>query len=101
MAISYQPGPGGSRTLLNISAPTQVKSGQGYVYRVRMIVEPTANGAVYDMATGGTPSVANQIAVIPYQPGNQEAYTVEIHAPFFEGLYIDPGTSGTVTVSYD
>lgn len=93
---------GGSKVALNISTPTQVFTGPGYVGRVHLIVEPTANGAIYDTVNATTPAaVSNQIGVIPYQPGEQQAYTVVVHCPVTNGLYVDPGTGGTVTVVYD
>ncbi|WP_455387439.1 hypothetical protein [Petrachloros mirabilis] len=95
------PGPGGSKKVLNISVPTQIKTGSGYVYRVFFIVEPTANGAIYDLAQGGTPSLANTMAILNYIPGQQVSDTAVIYAPFVDGLYINPGTGGVVAVTYD
>lgn len=44
---------------------------------------------------GGTAGVANLISVIPTTAG-----PLEIVAPFYKGLYINPGTGGNVAVSY-
>lgn len=36
-----------------------------------------------------------------YGPGQQLGDTEVILAPFVNGLYVDPGTGGTVSVTYD
>lgn len=99
--MSYLPSPGGSHTALNVNTARQIKNGQGYAHRVFIIVDPSANGGIYDIATGGTPSTTNQIAVIEFQPGQQLGGTIVVLASFFNGLYVDPGTGGTVTVTFD
>ncbi len=91
-----RPGPGGANTALGISANTQVKNSQGYVYRIFVITAPSAAGGVFDMSSGGTASTSNQLAVIPTTGG-----IVEVIAPCFNGIYIEPGTGGVVSVSYD
>jgi len=171
------PGPGGSRVAFNITAPTQVYTGAGNVFRVFVNTAPTAAGGVYDVATattasavatinatgvvtgvtvftpgagytsaptvtfsaptsgttatgtatinssgqvtsvtvtypgsgytsppsvtfsaptgGGTAGATNLISAIPLAAG-----PVEIVAPFYSGLYVNPGTGGIVSVSY-
>ncbi len=44
---------------------------------------------------GGTAGAANLISAIPTAAG-----PVKIVAPFYQGLYINPGTGGVVSVSY-
>ena len=91
----FRPGPGGYKVVFNVSAATQViQSGSGTVFRVYVNTAPTAAGGVYDMANGGTPSAANLICVIPAAAG-----IVEIIAPYYSGLYINPGSGGNVAVS--
>ena len=94
--IQYRPSPGGARMAFNITAATQVKAAQGVVYRVFVNTAPTAAGGVYDMASGGTAGADNLIAAIPTTAG-----PVEIIAPFYNGLYINPGTGGVVSVFYE
>ena len=94
-AAGIRPGPGGAIVTFNISAPTQVvANGYGTVHRVFVNTAPSAAGGVYDMAAGGTPSAANLISVIPTTAG-----PLEIVAPFYAGLYVDPGTGGNVAVT--
>ncbi len=92
----YRPSPGGAKVAFNITAATQIKTGAGVVYRVYVNTAGTAAGGVYDMATGGTAGADNLIANIPITAG-----IVEIIAPYYSGLYINPGTGGVVSVSYE
>ena len=94
--IQYRPSPGGVKVAFDVTAGTQIKGVQGVVFRVFVNTAPSAAGGVYDMATGGTPSASNLIAAIPATAG-----PVEIIAPFYNGLYVDPGTGGVVSVSYE
>ncbi len=92
-----RPGPGGAIVAFNITAPTQiVTEPYGVVFRVFVNTAPSVPGGVYDMAAGGTASADNLIAIIPTTSG-----PVEILAPFYSGLYINPGTGGVVSVTYD
>lgn len=96
--MSYAPGPGGSRTSLNITAPTQIKAAQGYVYRVFVLAAPSAAGGIYDTVNATTPAAAaNQIENIP----TSSTSPIVLVCPFENGLYVDPGTGGVVAVSYD
>lgn len=90
-----RPGPGGAQVAKNISTPTQIATGYGTVFRVYINATASAGGGVYDMASGGTPSADNLIAVIP-----TSGLTLKIEAPYYSGLYVDPGTGGNVAVSY-
>ena len=94
--IQRRPSPGGSRVAFNITEPTQIKTGAGVVYRVYVNTAGTVAGGVYDMAEGGTAGADNLIKAIPITAG-----VVEIIAPYYSGLYIDPGTGGVVSVSYE
>lgn len=102
----YRPGPGGSRVAFDITAPTVVKAVSaatdgfggwgGTVFRVYVNTAPSAAGSVHDAATTGAAAATNLIANIPPTAG-----VVEIIAPYYEGLCIDPGTGGVVSVSYE
>lgn len=95
--IRYRPTAGGSRTQLDISAATLIDAGQMHVYRVFIVASPTANGGIYDSATVAGAAQANEILPIP-------AGTVGIlwlDCEVFNGLVINPGTGGVVSVSYD
>lgn len=95
--IQYRPSPGGVKVAFNVTAATQIKPSQGVVFRVFVNTAPRRRGGgVYDMADGGTAGADNLIAAIPAAAG-----IVEIIAPFYKGLYIDPGTDGVVSVSYE
>ena len=171
------PGPGGAQVAFNLTAPTQVLTGRGTVWRVFVNTAPTAAGGVYDVATAtaatavatinraglvtgvtvftngagytaaptvtfsaptsgttatGTATINSQgqlTAVTVTNPGS--GYTVAptvtfsaptgggaagagnlicavpaaagpvlIEAPFYSGLYVNPGTGGVVSVTY-
>jgi hypothetical protein len=83
--------------MLDIAATTQVVTGQGHVYRVFIAVANTAAGGIYDSATTGGISTSNLIQAIPVG----QALPIELDAEVFTGLVIDPGTGGTVSVTYD
>ncbi len=98
MAATYRMGPAGSRSALNITAPTVIQaSGNGWVYGIEVITAPTAAGGVYDTATTAGATTATQMAQIT---------TTDVHVnlegkPFFNGLVVNPGTGGVVAVYYD
>ena len=100
---SYIPGPGGSRVSFNITTPTVVKTGPGIVFRIFVINDPTADGSVNDVATTGGAAVSNQICAIPINNmgGATSPYVIDVIAPFYTGLVINPGTGGVVSVSYE
>ena len=80
---------------LNITAVTQVKTGEGRVASVSVLVAGSGEGGVNDSATTGGAGITNQLAVIPATVG-----VYEIDFPFTAGLVITPGTGQTVAVSY-
>ena len=93
----FRPTAGGSRTMLDITTSTLVLAGQGHVYRVFIAVANTAAGAIYDSATVAGISAANMIQEIPVG----QTLPIVLDAEVFNGLVINPGTGGTVTVTYD
>ena len=94
---TYRPLPGGARSMLDISAVTQVSTGQGVIYGIEVITAPTAAGAVYDSASTSGNSASNQMAQI----ATSDIHVNLVGKPFFNGLVIDPGTDGVVAVYYD
>jgi acetyl-CoA carboxylase carboxyltransferase component len=97
MTIKYRPGPGGARSTLNITAPTVVKASQGLVFRVSVITAPTVAGGIYDAATTAEAATSNQMAVI----GTTSTVINLGGAQFYNGLVINPGTSGVVAVFWE
>ena len=95
MAIKYLAGEQGSHSTLNITAPTVIYARQGKVFNVSILVSPTAAGGVYDANTTAGNVQANMCNPIP-------AGTVGIIKCdgewVFNGLLIDPGTGGAVSV---
>ena len=87
----------GTYTALGLTAPTQVKTGQGRLLTVSVIVAGTAAGAAYDSAsTAGGNTAANQLVAIPNQIG-----TYTFGGQFFAGLVVTPGTGQTVAVVFN
>ena len=97
MTIRYHKGPGGSRTALNITAPTQVATVQGSAYQCFVNSAPTAAGGIYDAASSADAVAANLICAIPTTGGVIPLAATQ----FFNGLYVDPGTGGVVAIGYD
>lgn len=97
LPIAYRPTSGGSRTSLDISTTTQVTTGQSHVCRVFIVTSPTAAGGIYDSATVAGVATANEIQAIPAGATLPLVLDCEV----FNGLVIDPGTGGVVSVSYD
>ena len=95
----YRPGPCGSRTALNITAGTQVKSGQGLAFLLLVNTAPSADGGVYDAADASGATADNLIVAIPTSVSIPNLDLRGIN--FFNGLYIDPGTSGVVSIAYE
>ncbi len=97
MAIKYRPGPGGARTLLDVTTGTQISTGQGTVYNVFVNTAPTATGGVYDAASSADATAANLICIIPEAVGILPLGGTQ----FINGLYVDPGTGGALSIGYD
>lgn len=107
----YRPGPGGSRVAFNITAPTLIKAVSastdgfggwgGTVFRLYINTNPTggSSAGVYDSATVAGIGAANLIASIPASGSTPKI--LEVIAPYYAGLVIDPGTGGVVSVSYE
>jgi len=90
------PRPGGSRSVLNITAATVVKATPGTLYRVSVTTAGSAAGSAYDAATTGGNVAANLIADIPNTVG-----AVELVWPCANGILIVPGTAQVLSVSFN
>lgn len=94
------PRPGGSLSALNVNAKTAIKSTGGTVYRVVVLQVATAGTlAVFDAATTGSASGSNAIYEVSASwPVAGTVITLEF--PCRNGIVVDPGTGGAVSVSY-
>ncbi len=97
MTVSYRPGPGGAKTALNLTAATQVKTGQGSAFQVFVNTAPSAAGGIYDAASSTEAVAANLICAIPLAAGVISLAGTQ----FFNGLYVNPGTGGVVSLGYE
>ncbi|MFZ4708221.1 MAG: hypothetical protein ACOYMH_00075 [Zwartia sp.] len=86
----------GTRSFLNISATTAVKSTAGRVCTINVIAGGSASGAVYDRATTSGIGTANAVAVIPSTVG-----TYNIDFPCANGIVVAPPAGSTITVSFN
>jgi hypothetical protein len=93
------PRPGGSLSSLNVSAKTAIKASSGTVYRVVVNAAATAGTfGIYDAATTTT-TAADQIFVATASwPAAGTVLYLEF--PCANGIVVDPGTGGNVSVSY-
>jgi len=89
----------GTKTFMNITSATLVKSGSGRVAKVSVIAPSTAGGqnaAVSDHATTSGINNSNLIAVIPDAVG---VYNVDM--PTVNGIVLVPGGAGQIlAISY-
>lgn len=92
------PLPGGARSANNITSKTLIKAGRGVLHKVTIITAPSAAGGMYDSATTGGTSASNQIDNIG--TGLQNTTVFNLDWPCQNGIVIDPGTGGVVSVSY-
>lgn len=92
------PGPGGSRSVLNITTTTVVKATPGVLYRVVVVTPPTAAGGIYDSATTTGLGASNLIDSIG--TGLAASYVFDLVWPCEVGITINPGTGGVISVSY-
>lgn len=88
---------GGTSSVLNITTTTVVKAKPGTLFTISVITPPTAAGGAYDATTTGGAVAANQI--IDIQTGGQ-ALPLRLDWPCANGIVINPGTGGVVSVAY-
>lgn len=83
----------GTQTRLDLTAATLIKSGEGRIAYISVIVAGSAVGKAYDSTnTAGT---SNALCAIPNTIG-----VFQVNIPFTTGLVVTPGTGQTVSVSY-
>ena len=92
------PLPGGTHSANNVTTPTLIKAGAGVLHKVTIITAPSAAGGMYDSATVGGIAAANQIDNIGTGLTNTTVFNLDW--PCTNGIVIDPGTGGVVSVSY-
>lgn len=83
----------GSSLASNITAATVVKSSQGRVCRVSVVVAGSGAGAIYDANSASATS--NKLWTIPTTAG-----ITEINLPVNNGIVVAPGTGQTIAISY-
>jgi hypothetical protein len=86
----------GTRSFLNITTTTAVKSTAGRICVVNVINAGSGNGAVYDRATTSGVAVSNAVGIIP-----QAAGTYMFDFPCANGIVVLPPTGSTITVSFN
>lgn len=83
----------GSKVQTDITTPTLVYTGQGWVARVSIVVAGTTEGAIYDAAADT--ATTNKIASLPNTVG-----ITDIKLPVNNGIVVAPGTGQTIVISY-
>lgn len=91
----------GSLQHYNIAAATVIKATPGRLVRIAVSVAPTAAALVAsDCATTGAVAAANQIVSVAF--GSLTAgQVITLDWPCATGIVVNPGTGGTVSVSFD
>jgi hypothetical protein len=94
------PRPGGNASSLNITAAKVVKSTPGTIMRVVVNQVATAGAfGIYDATTTGGVSTSNAIyQALSNYPAAGTVLTLEF--PCQNGIVVQPGTGGAVSVSY-
>ena len=75
-----------------------IKATAGVLHKVTIIKAPSGAGGMYDSATIGGISAANQIDNISTGLTNTTVFNLDW--PCANGIVINPGTGGVVSVSY-
>lgn len=83
----------GTSSYTEITAATLVKSGQGRIARLVVVVAGSGTGSVYD-ASAST-ATSNKLLTIPTTIG-----IVEANIPVNNGIVVAPGTGQTVAIVY-
>lgn len=91
---------GGNASVLNVTASTVIKATPGTVFRVVVKTAATAGTfGVYDAATTGAAAASNAI-VLETASWPAVGTVFELVWPCAAGIVVNPGTGGTVAVSY-
>ncbi len=83
----------GTSSYTNITTATLVKSGQGRIARVIVVVAGSGTGAVYDASSATATN--DKLLTIPTTIGVGEA-----NIPVNNGIVVAPGTGQTVAIVY-
>jgi len=83
----------GSNMQSNITSATLVKTGQGRIARVIVVVAGSSTGAVYDASSATATN--DKLLTIPTTLGVGEA-----NIPVNNGIVVAPGTGQTVAIVY-
>lgn len=91
---------GGQSTKLNIIAATLVKGTAGRIVRVVVNTVPTSSAvSVNDAATTGAAAAGNLIVSVA-SAQLTAGQVIDLEFPCANGIVVNPGTSGVVSVSY-
>jgi hypothetical protein len=83
----------GTTSYTQITAATLVKSGQGRIARLVVVVAGSGTGSVYDASSAA--ATTNKLLTIPTTIG-----IVEVNIPVNNGIVVAPGTGQTVAIVY-
>ena len=83
----------GAQTIVNITAPTLVRSGVGRMCVCSITTAGSSNGTIYD--SNSTSVSTSPIFTIPNTIG-----IIVVNLPVTHGIVVIPGTGQAVTVSY-
>lgn len=89
------PRPGGSNSVLNITAATVVKATPGTLFTISVNTAGSTVGTASDVATTGAVAAANLIAEIPNTVG-----IYSLTWPCKVGIVITPGTGQVLSVAF-
>lgn len=81
---------------LNVTSSSVLKTSSGGVVRIIVNSAPAATGGIYDSATLGGANASTLIYTLPAAAG-----IYYLNFPTFNGLVVNPGQSGVVSVSYE
>jgi hypothetical protein len=83
----------GTSSYTEITAATLVKSGQGRIARLVVVVAGSGTGSVYDASSATATN--DKLLTIPTTIG-----IVEVNIPVNNGIVVAPGTGQTVAIVY-
>lgn len=89
------PRPGGSASVLNITAAAVVKASPGTLYNISVVTAGSAAGSANDCATTGAAAAANKIFSIPNTVGSYV-----LTWPCATGIVVTPGTGQVLSVAF-
>jgi hypothetical protein len=88
----------GSVTQLNVTTKSVIKVGPGRVVKVTWVVATAAACGIYDAATTAAGVQATALWAAASTTAGQ---IVPLDAPVTNGIVVDPGASGVVSVIFD